>query len=65
LVSKSSPNRIVSKIEKHIRFDLHTIRFNLSQNIRFDNQIRFDFDLIWQPWCSQWKTVRPVQYSSL
>jgi hypothetical protein len=26
------------------------IRFNLGQNIWFDNKIRFDFDSIWQPW---------------
>jgi hypothetical protein len=41
-------NRMESKIEKkkNIRFDLDTIRFDLSQNIRFDNRIRFDFDSI-------------------
>jgi hypothetical protein len=55
LFSKSSPNRIkLNRIEnrkkKTIRFDLHTIRFDLGrnirfdlgQNIRFDKQIRFD-----------------------
>jgi hypothetical protein len=35
-------NRIVSKIEKVIRFDL-------GKNIRFDKEIRFNFDSIWQP----------------
>ncbi len=47
-------NRIVSKIDKFIRFDVHSIWFDSTKNIRFDNQIRFDFDSIWQPCWPCW-----------
>jgi hypothetical protein len=47
---KIESNRIVSKIGKKIWFNLHTIWFNLTKNIWFHKQIRFDLDLIWQPW---------------
>jgi hypothetical protein len=58
LFSKPSPNhQIVWKITKkrkkiHSIWSaiLHTILFDLSQNIWFNNQIQFDFDSIWQPW---------------
>ncbi len=43
-------NRIKSYRKSKKSFDLDTIRFDLSKNIRFDNTIRFDFDSIWQPW---------------
>jgi hypothetical protein len=41
------PDRIESNRIKN--WKSHSIRFNLGQNIRSDNKIRFDFDLIWQP----------------
>jgi hypothetical protein len=45
---KIESNRIVSKIEKVIRFDLDTIWFHLSKNIRFDNKIWFDLTALAQ-----------------
>ncbi len=45
------PDWIVLKIEKVIQFDLHLIWFDLGQNIRFDNEIRFNFNLIWVQPC--------------
>jgi hypothetical protein len=41
----SISNRIVSK---SIQFNL-SIQFDLGKFFRFDNEIRFDFDSIWQP----------------
>ncbi len=39
------PHQIVSKI-------VNIIRFDMSKNFRFDKEIWFDFDSIWQPWPS-------------